>query len=74
MKHMFNVIAANPPAALAVAEMVSRGTIPDLYPTHSAVMDAWHAQPDLLRAMYRPWAVSVLTGKCDDLTKRLRED
>lgn len=74
MNETFNVIAADVATARTIALQIAQGSLPDLYPAPADALAAWHAQPDLMRAMYHPWAVSVLTGKSDDLTKRLSED
>ena len=74
MSETFNVIAATPWAALAVAELVSRKSLPDLYPTPADALAAWRGYPLPLHSRYHPWAVSLQTGKSDDLTKRLSED
>lgn len=67
----FNVIAADVNTARLIACKIAQGSIPDLYATPGAALAAWRAYPIPMHSRYHPWAVSLYTGKSDDLTKRL---
>ena len=70
MNETFNVIAASVAVARTIAIQIAQGSIPDLYPDPADALAAWRAYPLPLHSRYHPWAVSLQTGKSDDLTKR----
>ena len=74
MNETFNVIAASVATARTIAIQIAQGSIPDLYPAPADALTAWREYPLPLHSRYHPWAVSLQTGKSDDLTKRLSED
>lgn len=45
---------------IILADWILAEKIPDLYPDEAAVLAAWHAQTELMKAKYVPWEVTAL--------------